>query len=230
MSVTALAWALRQRCGSPITKAVLLVLADAANDDDRTWLSTKTICQRAEIAPRTFRTHRGKLEELGLVTTEERIRENGSQTSNYYMLHLDGGVARDAAPSDEAGVGRPDGATPEESSSDPPPLSLGLGDETDYDDLLDRLWLLHPRGAKRGRGSNNAFAQLKRAVPSKISGDLIVYLLRRYVDDELHDGFSGVHLWRWIRDQRWEQERAKGPVNLAGDDRRVMRGSAAVWG
>lgn len=49
MSNVALDWAKRQRAGGSSRKAVLLVLADAANDAGTAWLSRRTIAEITEL-------------------------------------------------------------------------------------------------------------------------------------------------------------------------------------
>jgi hypothetical protein len=71
--------------------------------------------------------------------------------------------------------------------------------KTEYTSDFEQVWRAHPRGPKK-----DASDQYRKAVPARISHEkLMVYLqaYRRGFDD----GFSGVHLFRWIRDSRWEE-------------------------
>lgn len=69
VSVQAIRWAMKQRAGSPVSKAVLIVLADHHNA--RTGMcnpSTRTIAEEAETDQRTARRHLDALRERGLIS------------------------------------------------------------------------------------------------------------------------------------------------------------------
>ena len=68
-----------------------------------------------------------------------------------------------------------------------------------YPSEFDGVWNLHRRGPKA-----KAFEEWRRAVPDVITQEELVKALRGYVATLTPD-FHGVHLWRYIRDQRWEE-------------------------
>lgn len=113
MSTQAIRWARRQRTGSPVSKAVLYVLADHHNAGSGLCCpSTRTIAEEADTDQRTVRRHLDALAERGLVAW---TGGNG-RGRNRYVLAL-GSEGQD--PSQDAAVVR--GETPHgESRSEAP--------------------------------------------------------------------------------------------------------------
>jgi DNA-binding transcriptional ArsR family regulator len=91
MSVQALSWAQVQKTGSPTRKLVLLALADFADDRHVAWPSIASLSSIAEASPRTIQRALSDLEELGLIERVGRHRHDGAQTSNRFLLRVEGG-------------------------------------------------------------------------------------------------------------------------------------------
>ena len=68
-----------------------------------------------------------------------------------------------------------------------------------YPSEFEVVWNLHRRGPKA-----KAHEEWRQAVPGVITQEELVKALRGYVATLTPD-FQGVHLWRYIRDQRWEE-------------------------
>ena len=68
-----------------------------------------------------------------------------------------------------------------------------------YPSEFEVVWNLHRRGPKA-----KAHEEWRRAVPDVITQEELVRALRGYVAS-LTPGFQGVHLFRYIKDQRWEE-------------------------
>jgi len=83
-------WAWRQQL-SPTPKLILMVLADAANDDGICWPSVSTVATKCCVSVRTVRRVMQKLVDRGLLLSEQRYRKDGSCSSNRYQLRLEGG-------------------------------------------------------------------------------------------------------------------------------------------
>lgn len=71
-------------------KLVLLALADMADDVGHCWPSVQTVAKQCGISTRTVRRIIRDLEESKLLTSESRQREDGSRTSNLYLLSCAG--------------------------------------------------------------------------------------------------------------------------------------------
>lgn len=91
MSARATFWAFEQMPrlkGDGLAIALLLKLADQANDEGISWPSRATLAKHIGCHRMTITKKARLLEELGLLSRLERTRDNGSVTSNVYRLHL----------------------------------------------------------------------------------------------------------------------------------------------
>ena len=90
MSNAAKNWAFRQDL-KPVPKLVLVVLADAANDQGICWPGITTLAGKVGVTPRTVQRAIQLLVHRDLITVEQRYRSDGSCSSNLYQLSLDSG-------------------------------------------------------------------------------------------------------------------------------------------
>jgi DNA-binding transcriptional ArsR family regulator len=73
-------WARKQRTGDPVTKSVLVGIANWMNPrGDECHVSIRRLADECEVSPRTVQRHILRLEEIGLVERSERQREDGGQ-------------------------------------------------------------------------------------------------------------------------------------------------------
>jgi pyocin large subunit-like protein len=89
VSIAATDWALRQDLRST-PKFVLMVLADAANGQGVCWPRVSLIAGRVGASKRTIQRAIQLLVRRGLITVEQRYRDDGSCSSNLYRLLLEG--------------------------------------------------------------------------------------------------------------------------------------------
>jgi hypothetical protein len=68
-----------------------------------------------------------------------------------------------------------------------------------YPSEFEIIWNLHRRGPKA-----KAYEEWRRAVDDVITQDELIKALRGYAATLTPD-FQGVHLFRYIKDQRWEE-------------------------
>ena len=90
MSVDALTWAKKQKCGAPAGKLLLMLLADYANEEGYSYPRRERIADETELSLRTVYTWIGKLEDLGLLSQVKRRSTTGLYSNRMYKLHLDG--------------------------------------------------------------------------------------------------------------------------------------------
>ena len=90
MSWEASTWALSQKTGSPSGKAVLLCLANYADDKGRCWPSQNTIAKQTEQSTDSVQRRIKKLEERGLLARNRRIRQDGGWSSDLFVLLMPG--------------------------------------------------------------------------------------------------------------------------------------------
>lgn len=130
-------------------------------------------------------------------------------------------------------VGVKTGRIPNSSTSNHEVLEPTLFSEsepaTQPEDRFAELWKLHPRGCKKRAHKQYRKATYRNGKPPRVDHDTLIACLRAYVDTELGPKFAGHDLERWIRDDRWEQELAKGVSQGGGaaSGQRVFSDSAA---
>lgn len=125
MSIRALAWAFDQTTGSPISKLVLIKLADNANEQTGLCIpSIPTICQQTELSPRAIQQHIKKLEDLGLVRIERRM-VGEVHVSNRYYLNIQGGASPAGVVHDMHHPGAPHAPPSRTTFTTPPSSTLG---------------------------------------------------------------------------------------------------------
>ena len=93
MSFQAMAWASKQKCGGTVGKAVLLFLANYADENNQCWPSVKRLAEDCETTERTVYRWIKELEKRGLLSHTTRSID-GMQTSNLYTLAIPGVTQR----------------------------------------------------------------------------------------------------------------------------------------
>jgi hypothetical protein len=83
------AWAAEQRVGSVGAKAVLLVLANYADENFSCYPGQQTIAYETEQHVNTVARQLKRLAELNLIRREKRYGKDGTRTSDRYFLQLD---------------------------------------------------------------------------------------------------------------------------------------------
>lgn len=145
MSGAAIGWAKAQRAPSVTAKAVLICLADYADENGVAWPSIPTLAAEVQASERTIQRCIRSLEEAGLLTRSERHRKDGGDTSNAYNLAMTPG----------------DIVTPPRCHPVTPPVSLvSPANGTPIDPIT-------PDGDK-ARGRQAGFDQFWSAYPSKV--------------------------------------------------------------
>lgn len=108
MSYEAQAWARKIRCGTPSRKAVLMLLANCADQDGRCWPTVRYIAESAEFSERTVQQALTDLESMGFMEREARKHESGASRSNLFRLKLEVDGAQKTAetpPQNQGGEG-----------------------------------------------------------------------------------------------------------------------------
>jgi hypothetical protein len=92
MSWTAISWAKQVQAGGPGPKAVLLCLADRADEEDSCFPSQELLAQETEQSVRTVQRQLADLETKGLIKRVHRARSdgNGRTSDRYFLLGVQG--------------------------------------------------------------------------------------------------------------------------------------------
>ena len=86
MSVQAITWALDYAAGGVAEKAILLVLANYANEYGISWPSRMTLADQTALGERTVRRVLADMEGRGVIRRIVRRRGNGSRQSDMILL------------------------------------------------------------------------------------------------------------------------------------------------
>lgn len=104
MSIRALNWAMKARTGSPARKAVLVVLADKADERDSCFPSVGLIAFEAELSERSVRDQLRQLREQGFISVQQRFNQRGTQISTRYTLDVEDKRLREGTRQDLPGT------------------------------------------------------------------------------------------------------------------------------
>jgi hypothetical protein len=88
MSFQAMNWAINQTVGNALAKAVLMALANCADDVGFCFPGQERLAKDTEQGERTVRRHLDKLEAAGLISRTHRYDQNGKRTSDSCQLSL----------------------------------------------------------------------------------------------------------------------------------------------
>lgn len=231
MSWDTMAWARRVRTGNPGRKAVLMVLAEYADEADSCYPSQATLAAATEQSERTVRRQLAELEAMGLLHRSHRGNGNGGRTSDRYHLHVADTVGGLAANLTGGVTGQPEqGYRPNRGG-----LPATVGHQTPVEntiartpttraepllpDLFDSFWRVYPRRTAKA-DARKAWA---RAV-AKASPEVVLEGARRYAaDPNLPTAEYVPHPATWLNGERW----ADGPLPARTNGRANGRAAPA---
>lgn len=207
---------------------VYAVLAEAANQDQEAWPSKATIGGRASMSGRTVQRCIAELRDAGWIKVSERSRDNGSQTSNTYLVMRVQGDT-DVLPPQDIGVSPPEtlASPPEPDPLDQDPLVLDLippwpqpAVEASVDDPFDAWWGEYPRKVKKPQ-ARKAYAKAAK----KVGHDRLLEAMQRYRDhdDRVARGFV-LHPATWLNQECWDDELVEARQNDEERQWELLRG------
>src|SRR3990170_5946037 len=88
MSVTAIAWAFRQKCKTPAEKLVLIALADLANDAGLCWPGQEYLAGKCDLSREAICRLLRSLEGQKTITSVRRKDTTGRDTGKQYILKI----------------------------------------------------------------------------------------------------------------------------------------------
>ena len=101
MSIKAVSWAIEVRVGDPTLKVLLIAIANYADENNRAWPSQKRLAYDTEVSERTIRRKMNELQDLGLISIEERRRPSGEVATSVVTLNTSGQSGRLSQPADK---------------------------------------------------------------------------------------------------------------------------------
>lgn len=211
-------WARRVRTGNPGRKAVLMVLAEYADEADSCYPSQATIADATELSGRSVRRHLADLEAAGVLHREHRGNGQGGRGTDRYHLHVAQGIPATVAggvsgqseggywPNSARLVATGGQGTPEEHHLGTPELralpSLGV------DALFDAFWQAYPRRTAKADARKAWTRATRKAAP-----EVVLAGAERYAADPNLPPVEFVpHPATWLNGERW----ADGPLPPRG--------------
>lgn len=88
MSFQAMAWAVKQKVGNATGKAILLMLANYADENGRCFPSQETLAAECECSKRSILDWLQKFEDMGILSRERRHGEGGYRRADILTLSL----------------------------------------------------------------------------------------------------------------------------------------------
>lgn len=201
------ALAMKQVGLKPATKIVLYWLADHHNGETgQCNPSHKRLAKLCEMTDRSVRSHIEFLIKEGLLTKHEDHRNNGSQTSNGYSLHLvDTDTPRKNIPTPVENISTP-------SRKNIPTLNLGnnnlVSEPKDHANLdFDRFYGIYPRRIGKG-AARQAFTRAIKKKPAQLiieaAHEFACFCKRMNIDPKFIP-----HPTTWLNQERWDDELQK---------------------
>ena len=206
------ALAMKQIGLTPAAKIVLYWLADHHNGETGDCFpSHKRLAELSEMTDRSVRNHLGDLADKGLIQIIQRNRDNGSQTSNGYLLILND-THGDTSP-------RKNIPTPKENISTHPQKNIptlnlvnnNLVNEPLYSVQIafDKFWKIYPRSVGKAK-AKEAFNKAVR----KVTLDTIMSAVEEYTYSVKGKDTKFIpHASTWLNQERWDDE-LEMPVSI----------------
>jgi hypothetical protein len=208
MSFTAMAWAAKQPCKNSLTKLVLLMLANYADENNSTFPSYKTLANLCECNERSVIRAIKMLYADRMIDIEKRFTDSGKQTSNRFILLIPRG--------DKLDTHRVTNYTPNTITINKDSNKTDRGDK--YTNEFLEWWNLYPRndGSKA-----KAFEVWKKVVDKFISPrDLYLATSKFKQACNGKDKKYIPHATTWLNQKRWEtveeSSKATSKNQLAG--------------
>ena len=205
MSFEAVNWAWKQRHLSVHEKMVLLALANRHNPDYGCYPSIRKIVEDVEFSRSTVIRAIKSLQSCRLIDVQEAKRENGSQTSNRYILSFEA-VAISKATQCQSD-------TPPGVSLTPPPVSEGhphkqvIDKQVSYKQELatkvfNEIWITYPRRQGKGAARTSWLGACKKVNLYELEEKLKIYISASKNSDPKFIPM----LSTWLNQERWDDE------------------------
>jgi hypothetical protein len=94
MSMQAINWALVTPTGSPLTKVLLIAVANYANENDESYPSIERLAQETDMSKSTVKRKLAELADMGLLVRSARGGEGTGRQTNRYKLIIGDAMAQ----------------------------------------------------------------------------------------------------------------------------------------
>lgn len=232
MSFEAMKRAMEIKCSSATEKAILLVLAEHADEDGGCWPSQARIAERACASDRTVRTVLAAFEKRGLIKREEHRRSDGSRAADRLkLLFLQQPENASGGAENASGTPRKMLPVPPENASGHEPIIEPISKNLSQvaSELGDELWSIWPRAGRKRSQSKDVVKRAARAAlnrgadPDQIRRGARAYLRDPDTTKQDYQFCKGIQYW--LKASAWEAALDAGdqqaPVSMEVWERRV---------
>jgi len=212
MSIQAINWAIETRVGDPVLKILLMTLANYANTEDQTWHRQERIAFDTEISVRTLRRRLSELVDLGLITVEDRRRDDGGKDTSMITLVRH-------PPANLAG-------TPSGQKEGSPSATKVAGhitvknrkEEYTYSAEFEALWEQYPRTKNTSKKKAwDLYRMLNDENQSRVRTALPLFAAAMRAEGRPEDKI--MHMTTWLNGRTYETASAPGPKAVGAPDR-----------
>lgn len=235
MSFQAQNWANKQKTGNISGRAILMTLANYADENGCCYPSQARLAQDCECSERTIRQWLDKLEESGLIMRVRRNRGNGSRTSDLITLNLSNSLTANSAVSEDslaAEYSKPTGKCRRpiisqvnlsedimsETSSDAPPKPKKQ--KQSYPEQFENCWKKYP--TDQNMSKKEAYDEWKKlSDEDKASLDASIPAFKAFCEKDTT--YRPIHMCRYISKRRYDgfkpQEQSQAQITNIDDAR-----------
>ncbi len=187
MSFSALAWAVKQDTKSPISKLVLLMIANYANEYNEAYPSQQHLAKLCQCTRVSINKHIKDLNKLGLITTKKQ--KNNMYGYNLYVLNI-------------KSVNNID--TPNVNNIDLTSKQILHNTQDTHNSLFEHFWNKCPRkiGKKKVKSIYTNLVAKK-----EVTQNQLITAMQRYADSVKDTDTAFIaHPTTWLNQGRWEDK------------------------
>lgn len=233
MSYQALAWARSVKTGSVATKAVLMAVANYADEEGTCFPSQAQLAEDTELSRRTIVRCLDVLEQAGLLSRSRRHRADGSRKSDLITLVLgdkeprDTVAPRDASLSDTVSKPKCHGGTAEPITELPLTPSMPPKGACERDEVGE--WFQKIRSVFPRRKGNNPVKPAEDRFRAKVKAGArpedVFKAAQKFAKECATEGIAGTkytpRLVSWLGQEAWEQLDDDAQVSPISSGRRL---------
>lgn len=190
MSFQAMAWAVKQKVGNATGKAILLMLANYADDEGRCFPSQETLAAECECSKRSILDWLQKFEDMGILKRDRRHGAGGYRRSDILTLSLSAAFSPENNSRENASKPKCSTFTAEPISE--PITSLVVRDPAEF----EQFWRVFPNKVGKRAAEKSFIAALKRVSFADLMAGLAAYVNK---SDDRH----WCNPTTWLNQDRW---------------------------
>lgn len=201
-----MAWAVKQKVGNATGKAILLMLANYADERGQCFPSQETLALECECSKRSVLDWLQKFEDMGILSRERRHGAGGYRRADILTLSL--GAAFSPENNSRENASEPRCST---FTAEPITEPINISSERASEDF-EQFWKLYPNKVGRRAAEASFLKARKRVSQADMMAGLAAYVQK---SDDRH--------WcnpsTWLNQDRWLDQPAQRPAQAQRSDR-----------